>query len=147
MKKSFYLLAVIMTICFFVSCSSENENLANTNKQKTEFKDSKTFQKLQAFNDSIILTRETTRGWTKKQWANIICEDFFGALAGGKVGFSLGGKVGLVLGSPISGAAFGGFLGAVVGGSFNSWRVSPGYSVSINSEVYSRLTHNASMLR
>ena len=128
---------VVLILFIISSCSSTNENYADVTKQNIELEKSPLLQELKVFNDSIKSTRTKTRGWTTKQWVNVIFADAEGALVGGSAGYSVGARVGLALGSPIQGAVFGATIGAIAFGGFKSWMASPGYTVRISDLPYS----------
>lgn len=62
---------------------------------------------------------------SSREILNIVYNDLAGAYEGGKAGAWAGGKVGTFLGNPITGAAFGAFIGGVGFGAFRSWLAWP----------------------
>lgn len=112
---------VSMSCLLFTSCSAD----INTNVQspKNTFNNSKIVQELSLINCQLLASNEnTTMRSGIPRWLNVTLQDAIGAYCGGRTGAALGGKIGLVAGSPITGAAFGGFLGAVGFGAYKSAR-------------------------
>ena len=110
-----------MFCMFMTSCSSEINEIVQQREEM--YIDSKAIQELKVFNDKTLESKgnKIMRGGIPR-WVTISVHDAIGAYCGGKTGAALGGKIGLVAGSPITGAAFGGFLGAVGFGAYKSAR-------------------------
>lgn len=112
---------IFMFCMFMTSCSSEINEIVQQREEM--YIDSKAIQELKVFNDKTLESKgnKIMRGGIPR-WVTISVHDAIGAYCGGKTGAALGGKIGLVAGSPITGAAFGGFLGAVGFGAYKSAR-------------------------
>lgn len=121
MKTKLNLKFVVLAIMsfFMASCSVESDE--NVRLISKNYSESMVIQELKTYNDSIAKSREkmTMRGGIPR-WVNVVVSDAVGAYCGGKTGAYIGGKIGLALGSPITGGAFGGFLGAVGFGAYRS---------------------------
>ena len=145
MKKIVFVFALcaMFTITLLESCSTDGTvDLAESKScLKNDYID-----RLKSFNDSIVSTRPTTRGWSKKQWVNVVIADVSGAWAGGKAGAWIGGKVGTFMGNPATGTVFGAALGAIAVGGFNSWRSSPNYVVSSSEDSFDKILENTDII-
>jgi hypothetical protein len=110
---------IFMFCMFMTSCSSEINEIVQQREEM--YIDSKAIQELKVFNDKTLESKgnKIMRGGIPR-WVTISVHDAIGAYCGGKTGAAMGGKIGLVAGSPITGATFGGFLGAVGWGALRS---------------------------
>lgn len=121
-KLAFLFLAISMC---FLSCSFEEQTSELESTQTYMFADSKLIQDLTGINDCLLSECAVTRGWTGKQWLNVVSADIGGAYNGGSRGSRIGGIIGLCMGSPHMGTVFGAFVGGVICGAGASWMASP----------------------
>lgn len=126
MRKCFFYicLSIFVLSILGITNSCSKEKAASISAAK-DISDSQLLQELSYISDSLASTVSETKGWSKKEWLEVICTDIGGAVKGGKHGYKVGMWIGTALGSPITGAAFGAFTGGCLAGAIASWVVSP----------------------
>ncbi len=127
MKRFVYWMIVIVAMVSSVilsSCSSIEPQMADS-ERVSDFEDSEMIKELKSINSEILSAKPDTRAWTTKQKLQVASADISGAWGGCKIGAKIGLRIGAALGNPITGGAFGSFLGAVVGGAYSSWLAAP----------------------
>ena len=109
-----------MLIASFFAASCDK----NQKENKDEVMDSILVKELNDLNNELISSLPKTR-ITNKEFMALALADATGAWNGGRRGLSIGAKVGAIMGNPITGGAFGAFVGALSWGAFASWLVYP----------------------